>query len=138
MIVTYAYLGAPRTTRQKPDLVARIGGRRRRGTAHDRLRQHGFGIKHPLALTFQYIAVALATGLGLMAISQGAIIEPPAFMVRAAAAITERLSRRFATTWARNMVAGTLSRYFGLRFLTQGCSSSSGSSRSSRSSTTSK
>jgi hypothetical protein len=57
-----------------------------------------FGIKHPIALTFQYIAVALATGLGLVAISQGTIIEPPAFMVRAAAAITERLSRRLATT----------------------------------------
>jgi lipopolysaccharide export system permease protein len=98
MIVTYAYLGAPRTTRQSRtwSLVSAVGG-------VAALRMIGFasmvfGIKHPIALTFQYIAVALATGLGLVAISQGTIIEPPAFMVRAAAAITERLSRRLATT----------------------------------------
>jgi lipopolysaccharide export system permease protein len=98
MIVTYAYLGAPRTTRQSRtwSLVSAVGG-------VAALRMIGFasmvfGIKHPIALTFQYIAVALATGLGLVAISQGTIIEPPAFMVRATAAITERLSRRFATT----------------------------------------
>jgi lipopolysaccharide export system permease protein len=98
MIVTYAYLGAPRTTRQSRtwSLVSAVGG-------VAALRMIGFasmvfGIKHPIALTFQYVAVALATGLGLVAISQGTIIEPPAFMVRAAAAITERLSRRLATT----------------------------------------
>ena len=98
MIVAYAYLGAPRTTRQSRtwSLVSAVGG-------VAALRMIGFasmvfGIKHPIALTFQYIAVALATGLGLVAISQGTIIEPPAFMVRAAAAVTERLSRRFATT----------------------------------------
>jgi lipopolysaccharide export system permease protein len=98
MIVTYAYLGAPRTTRQSRtwSLVSAVGG-------VAALRMIGFasmvfGIKHPIALAFQYVAVTLATGFGLTAISQGAIIEPPAFMVRAAAAVTERLARRFATT----------------------------------------
>ncbi len=98
MIVTYAYLGAPRTTRQSRtwSVVSAVGGVLA-------LRMIGFasmvfGIKHPIALMFQYVAAALATGLGLTAISQGAIIEPPAFMVRAAAAVTERLARRFATT----------------------------------------
>jgi hypothetical protein len=56
-----------------------------------------FGIKYPIALAFQYVAVALAAGLGLVAISKASIIEPPAFMVRAAAAVTARLARRFAT-----------------------------------------
>ena len=98
MIVAYAYLGAPRTTRQSRtwSLVSAIGG-------VAALRVIGFasmvfGIKHPVVLAFQYVAVLAATGFGLMAISQATIIEPPAFMVRAAAAVTERLARRFATT----------------------------------------
>jgi lipopolysaccharide export system permease protein len=98
MIVAYAYLGAPRTTRQSRtwSLVSAVGG-------VAALRMIGFasmvfGIRNPIALTFQYIAVLLASGLGLMAISQGTIIEPPAFMVHAVSAITSRLARRFATT----------------------------------------
>jgi lipopolysaccharide export system permease protein len=98
MIVAYAYLGAPRTTRQSRtwSLVSAVGG-------VAALRVIGFasmvfGIRNPIALSFQYIAVLLAAGLGLMAISQGTIIEPPAFLVRAVAAVTERLTRRFATT----------------------------------------
>jgi lipopolysaccharide export system permease protein len=98
MIVAYAYLGAPRTTRQSRtwSLVSAVGG-------VATLRMIGFasmvfGIKSPIALSFQYVAVALATALGLLAISQGTIIEPPAFMVRAVTAVTERLTRRFATT----------------------------------------
>jgi lipopolysaccharide export system permease protein len=98
MIVAYAYLGAPRTTRQSRtwSLISAVGG-------VATLRIIGFasmvfGIKNPIALSFQYIAVLLASGFGLLAIKQGAIIEPPAFMVRATAAITERLTRRLATT----------------------------------------
>jgi len=98
MIVAFAYLGAPRTTRQSRtwSLVSAIG-------AVAALRVIGFaslvfGIKHPMALSFQYIAVFGAAGLGLYAISHAAIIEPPAFMVNAVSAITERLTRRFATT----------------------------------------
>ena len=98
MIVAFAYLGAPRTTRQSRtwSLASAIGG-------VAALRIIGFlslvfGIKHPAALSFQYIAVVAATGLGLIAISQAAIIEPPAFIVRAVSALTERMTRRFATT----------------------------------------
>ena len=98
MIVAFAYLGAPRTTRQSRtwSLVSAIG-------AVAALRVIGFaslvfGIKHPMALSFQYIAVFGAAGLGLYAISHAAIIEPPAFMVRAVSSVTERLTRRFATT----------------------------------------
>ncbi len=98
MIVAYAYLGAPRTTRQSRTLsmVSAISG-------VAALRVIGFismvlGINRPFALSFQYIAILVATGLGLMAISYGTIIEPPAFVVRAVSAVTERLTRRFATT----------------------------------------
>jgi hypothetical protein len=57
-----------------------------------------FGIKHPAALTFQYLAVFAATVFGLAAISQAVVIEPPAFIVRGVSSVTERLARRFATT----------------------------------------
>ncbi|HUI97149.1 MAG TPA: hypothetical protein VLX44_15440, partial [Xanthobacteraceae bacterium] len=56
------------------------------------------GINRPFALSFQYIALVAATGLGVFAIAHGTIIEPPAFVVRAVTAVTERFSRRFATT----------------------------------------
>ena len=56
------------------------------------------GIKYPVALTFQYVAVFTATALCLLAISQATIIEPPAFLVRAVQAVTDRLARQFATT----------------------------------------
>jgi lipopolysaccharide export system permease protein len=98
MIVTLAYLGAPRTTRQSRTLsmVSAIG-------AVAALRVIGFtsmvlGISHPAALALQYVALIAAAGLGLIAIAQGAVIEPPAFVVRAVTAVTERLARRFATT----------------------------------------
>ena len=56
------------------------------------------GINHPVALALQYVALVAATGLGLIAIAQGAVIEPPAFVVRTISIVTERLARRFATT----------------------------------------
>jgi len=98
MILAYAYLGAPRTTRQSRtwSLAAAIG-------AVVTLRMIGFasmvfGIKVPIVLALQYVAVLAAAALGLIAIKQAVIIEPPAFMVRAVAALTERLGRRLATT----------------------------------------
>jgi hypothetical protein len=56
------------------------------------------GIKYPVALTFQYVAVFAATVLGLLAISQATIIEPPAFLIRAVQAVTDRFARQFAAT----------------------------------------
>ncbi len=97
MIVAFAYLGAPRTTRQSRtwSLVSAV-------SAIATLRIIGFasmvfGIKHPGALMAQYLAVFAASVFGLFAIAQSVVIEPPAFMVRAVSAITERLARRFAT-----------------------------------------
>jgi lipopolysaccharide export system permease protein len=96
MIIAFAYLGAPRTTRQSRtwSLVSAVA-------AVATLRMIGFasmvlGIKYPVALTFQYVAVFAATVLGLLTISQATIIEPPAFLVRAVQAVTDRLSRQFA------------------------------------------
>jgi len=96
MIIAFAYLGAPRTTRQSRtwSLVSAVA-------AVATLRMIGFasmvlGIKYPVALTFQYVAVFAATMLGLLAISQATIIETPAFLVRAVQAVTDRLSRQFA------------------------------------------
>ncbi len=98
MIIAFAYLGAPRTTRQSRtwSLISAIG-------AVATLRLIGFasmvlGIKYPVALTFQYVAVFAATVLGLLAISQAVIIEPPAFLVRAVQAVTDRFTRQFAAT----------------------------------------
>jgi lipopolysaccharide export system permease protein len=98
MIVAFAYLGAPRTTRQSRtwSLVSAAAG-------VATLRIIGFastvvGIRQPGALMMQYLAVFAASVFGLFAIAQSIVIEPPAFMVRAVSSITERLTRRFATT----------------------------------------
>jgi lipopolysaccharide export system permease protein len=98
MIVAFAYLGAPRTTRQSRtwSLASAVG-------AVATLRIIGFasivfGIKQPGALMFQYLAVFAASVFGLFAIAQSVVIEPPAFLVRAVSSVTERLARRFATT----------------------------------------
>jgi lipopolysaccharide export system permease protein len=98
MIIAFAYLGAPRTTRQSRSwsLISAVA-------AVATVRMIGFasmvlGIKYPVALTFQYIAVFAATVLGLLAISQATVIEPPAFLVRGVQFVTDRVTRRFAAT----------------------------------------
>src|SRR4029077_3331028 len=73
----------------------------------------------PWLLSLQYLALAVAFSLGFYVIRRGLILEPPAFITDWLAALTERLSRRFATPRCDPMpiLVGTLSRYFGLRFL---------------------
>jgi lipopolysaccharide export system permease protein len=97
MIIAFAYLGAPRTTRQSRtwSLISAVAG-------VATLRVIGFaaivfGIKHPGALMTMYLAVFAASVFGLFAIAQSIVIEPPAILVRAVSAVTERLTRRFAT-----------------------------------------
>jgi len=96
MVITYAYLGAPRTTRQSRSmsLVSAIG-------AVAAVRFAGFastvfGAKFPPALALQYVGLLTVFWLGLTAIGRGTIIEPPAFVTTAVAIRTERLARRFA------------------------------------------
>jgi lipopolysaccharide export system permease protein len=94
VVVIYAYLGAPRTTRQSRSvsLFGAIG-------VSAALRLMGFfgtvaGLHTPIALLLPYLALAAAFALGYLAISRGVIIEPPPLVANAIAAITERIARR--------------------------------------------
>jgi lipopolysaccharide export system permease protein len=96
VILTFAYLGAPRTTRQSRtmSLVAAI-------SLIAALRGIGFigtisGAKSPAFLLLPYLALATAMLLGYWGISRGLIIEPPAFLTNAVTAVVEGLSRRTA------------------------------------------
>jgi lipopolysaccharide export system permease protein len=98
VVIAYAYLGAPRTTRQSRTLsmVGAIGG-------VALLRLIGFvstvfGAAVPWMLVLQYVAMAAAIGVGLYVIRRGLILEPPAFITDWLATLTERLSQRFATS----------------------------------------
>jgi lipopolysaccharide export system permease protein len=95
--IAFAYLGAPRTTRQSRTMsmlgaIAAIGVVRLVGFAST-----VFGAKYPLLLIPQYLAMAAAFVLGYFVIRRGLILEPPAFITNAIAAVTERISRRLAT-----------------------------------------
>jgi hypothetical protein len=56
------------------------------------------GVHIPAALAVQYLVLAAAIGFGLLAISRGMIIEPPAFITQLATALTERIARRTGAT----------------------------------------
>lgn len=92
-IVTFAYLGAPRTTRQGRAMS--IAGA---SIAIAAIRLMGFVVivlcvRYPWVLALQYLLLAVASGLGLYAIHRGLEIEPPAFVTDAISAISARLSR---------------------------------------------
>ncbi len=98
VIIAYAYLGAPRTTRQSREFSVVSAT-----VAVATVRLGGFacsvlGQRFPAALYAQYALLAAAGGLGLKAILDGAVIEPPAFMTNLVNAITERLQRRSMAT----------------------------------------
>ena len=95
VVIAYAYLGAPRTTRQSRTLsmLCAIGG-----VALLRLIGFAstvFGAAIPWMLALQYLTLAAAIGAGLYVIRRGLIIEPPVFLSDWLAALTERLGRRF-------------------------------------------
>lgn len=94
VFVTYAYLGAPRTTRQgrTTSLLAAIG-------VISALRGIGFagmiaGVHTPIALVLPYLALIAACVLGYFSISRAIIIEPPAYVTDAISSLMERLTRR--------------------------------------------
>jgi lipopolysaccharide export system permease protein len=96
-LVAYAYLGAPRTTRQSRNLslLGTIG-------VVALLRFVGFAstvisVNMPLIIVFNYIVLAVAAGLSIWAIGRGIIIEPPAFITNAFTALQERFAPRPAT-----------------------------------------
>lgn len=97
-VLAFAFLGAPRTTRQSRawSLLAVIG-------AVAAVRLVGFasaviGIQIPAFLILQYVAVLVALGLGALAISRGLIIEPPAALLNAFNALVARLTPRSVAT----------------------------------------
>jgi lipopolysaccharide export system permease protein len=96
-VIAFAYLGAPRTSRQSRTLsmVGAIGG-----VATLRLLGFAssvFGATVPSMLALQYVAAAFAFAAGIWVIRRGVILEPPAFIANTLAALTERITQRFAT-----------------------------------------
>lgn len=96
VVIAFAYLGAPRTTRQSRTMsmlgaVGGVAGLRLIGFAST-----VFGANTPWMLVPQYFAVAFALGGGAYVIHRGLIIEPPAILnewIAAAVARFERLTR---------------------------------------------
>jgi lipopolysaccharide export system permease protein len=94
VVMTYAYLGAPRTTRQSRSmsLMGAIG-------AVSALRGLGFvgmiaGVHTPIVLVLPYLALIAAFVLGYLAISRGIILEPPAFLTNSITALMQRITQR--------------------------------------------
>lgn len=97
VVIAFAYLGAPRTTRQSRTM-SMLGAI----TGVGLLRLIGFvstvfGANFPWLLSVQYIALIGAFLFGYIVIRRGIILEAPAFLTNAIAAVTERLTQRFAT-----------------------------------------
>jgi lipopolysaccharide export system permease protein len=94
VIITFAFLGAPRTTRQSRgmSLLSAIG-------AVAAVRLIGFactvvGVHFAPALAVQYVVLAAVSAYGLYAISRGVIIEPPALITNLLSTIGERVAKR--------------------------------------------
>ena len=93
-IITFAYLGAPRTTRQGRAMS--IAGA---SIAIAVIRLLGFVaivlcVKYPWVLALQYALLAVAAGLGLYAIHRGLEIEPPAFVTNGVNALAALMPRK--------------------------------------------
>ena len=97
LVVTFAYLGAPRTTRQSRalSLVSAI-------SAVAALRGIGFvgtlsGVSKPAVLVVPYLALIATFALGYWGIARGLIIEPPAIVAKALTVLIEGFQRRAAS-----------------------------------------
>jgi lipopolysaccharide export system permease protein len=93
--LTFAFLGAPRTTRQSRNFS--IGGSI---LAVFGLRMAGFAcsvmtVKSPLAAVVQYSLVTIAIGASLWIIIWGVVVEPPARLMEAINRSNARLLRLF-------------------------------------------
>jgi lipopolysaccharide export system permease protein len=93
VILAYAFLGPPQTTRQSRTLAlaGMIG-------AVALLRLSGFvsvivGVRVPGIIYLQYVALFGAMAAGLWQVSRGRAVEPAAAVSKFATAITERLAR---------------------------------------------
>jgi lipopolysaccharide export system permease protein len=93
--LTFAFLGAPRTTRQSRNFS--VGGSI---IAVFGLRMAGFAcsvmaVKSPMAAAVQYAMLFAGIGAGLWIILAGVVIEPPAVLMEAINKSNERLLRLF-------------------------------------------
>jgi lipopolysaccharide export system permease protein len=94
--LTFAFLGAPRTTRQSRNFS--IGGSI---LAVFGLRMAGFAcsvmtVKTPMAAAVQYAMLFAGIGVGLWLIIAGVVVEPPAALLELVNKTNARLSRLFA------------------------------------------
>jgi lipopolysaccharide export system permease protein len=94
VLIAFAFLGAPRTTRQSAawsmaGVILAVSGLRLIGFAST-----VFTVKYPGAALVQYAAVAGTIVASLFAISRGLIIEPPAYLTRSIDAASQWLARR--------------------------------------------
>ena len=93
--LTFAFLGAPRTTRQSRNFS--MGGSI---LAVFGLRMAGFAcsvmaVKSELAVVIQYVMLFAAIGAGLWIIIGGVVVEPPARLIEAINHSNARLLRLF-------------------------------------------
>jgi lipopolysaccharide export system permease protein len=94
-ILTFAFLGTPRTTRQSRNFS--IGGSI---FAVFGLRMAGFAcsvitVKNPAAALAQYSMLFASIGIGLWMILAGVVVEPPAALIEAINKSNARLARLF-------------------------------------------
>src|SRR6201987_4295800 len=93
--LTFAFLGAPRTTRQSRSFsmggaILAVFGLRMAGFACSVLT-----VKSPVAALVQYLALAGAIGVSFWIIIGGVVIEPPAMLIEAINRSNERILRLF-------------------------------------------
>jgi lipopolysaccharide export system permease protein len=98
VVIAFAYLGAPRTTRQSRTMsllgaITGVGLLRLTGFVST-----VFGANSPWMLSLQYIVMAASFGFGLFVIQRGIILEPPAFIDRIATLAVTQFNQRFART----------------------------------------
>jgi len=93
--LTFAFLGAPRTTRQSRNFsigssILAVFGLRMAGFACSVM-----AVKSPLAPAIQYLMLAAAIGVSLWIIIGGVVVEPPAGLIEAINKSNARLLRLF-------------------------------------------
>jgi lipopolysaccharide export system permease protein len=95
-LIAFAFLGAPRTTRQSRGLsllmaIVALGAVRLIGFAGI-----VFISKTPVAVYFVYAVVAAATIASIVVLGRATVVEPPAFLTNALAALQARFSPQAA------------------------------------------
>jgi lipopolysaccharide export system permease protein len=93
--LTFAFLGAPRTTRQSRNFsmstsILAVFGLRMAGFACSVM-----AVKSPLAPVIQYLMLAVAIAAGLWIIIRGIVVEPPAGLIETINKSNARVLRLF-------------------------------------------